>query len=324
MILRGTLVAALLALPWAGSAQVPAKVARVAVVHQGTPASTKTFSEAFVGALGALGYAQGTNLDLTFRYASGNTALVPALLREAIAERPHVIVTVGAAAALHAKSATTSIPVVVATGSDLVEAGVVPSLARPGGNITGLSDMVDQATAKRVQLARDLLPKANRIGLLIDPTFPASRRMEQRAREVAAAYRFELIPLYTKNRDELDEVLRVLGRERIDALVVGGSALHTTFLKVIIDAATASRVPVIHYWPGSGEAGALASHGPDVVSNFKRAASYVDKILKGAKPADLPIEQPTTFELVINLKAAKALGIAVPSPILLRADRIIE
>lgn len=323
-MLRRVLVAAMIMLPCAASAEAPAKVARVAVVYPGSPASTKAFSEAFIGALGGLGYLQGSNLELKFRYASGNTALVPALLRESVAERPHVIVTVGAAAALHAKSATAAIPVVVATGSDLVEAGVVPSLARPGGNITGLSDLVDQAAAKRVQLARELLPRASRIGLLIDPAFPASARIEQRAREVAAAYRFELVALYAQTRDELNDVLGALSRERIDALVVGGSAMHATFAKVIIEAGSASRVPVIHYWPGTGEAGALASHGPDVIGNFKRAASYVDKILKGAKPAELPIEQPTTFELVINLKAAKALGIAVPSALLVRADRVIQ
>jgi putative tryptophan/tyrosine transport system substrate-binding protein len=317
-------IGAALAVPWPAMAQPPGKTARVTVVIPSSVTSSKQFYDAFVSALGALGHVQGGNLDLKARFADGNTAMVPELLRAAVAERPDVIVTVGAAAALHAKAATSTIPVVVATGSDLVDAGVVASLARPGGNITGLSDQVDQATAKRVELVREMLPKALRVALLIDPTFPAAKRTEQRAREVATAYKFQLVPLYATSREELAEVLRTLGGERIDALVIGGSALHTTFAKLIIDAATADRVPVMHYWPGTAEAGALASHGPNVLDNYRRAASYVDKILKGAKPADLPIEQPTTFELVINMKTAKTLGITIPQSLLLRASRVIE
>ena len=317
-------IAAWLAMPWPTVAQPTAKVARIGVVLPGSVIAAQPFYDAFVRGLRALGYVEGSNLILKVRYAEGDTARIPALLQDTVTERPDVIVTVGAAAAVHAKAATNTIPIVVATASDLVEAGVVRSLARPGGNITGLSDLVDEATAKRVELTREMLPKASRIALLIDPTFPAAKRMEQRAREVAIAHQIQLVPLYASNRDELTELLRALGKERVDALVVGGGALHTSLAKVIIDGGSASAVPVIHYWPGTAETGALASYGPNTFDNFRRAASYVDKILKGAKPADLPIEQPTTFELVINMKTAKARGVTIPKSVLLQATRVIE
>jgi putative tryptophan/tyrosine transport system substrate-binding protein len=317
-------IGASLAMPWSALAQPAGKVARIATVLPGDRASAKPFYDAFVRGLATLGYVQGRNVELTVRYADGNTAMVPSLLREAVAEGPDVIVTAGAAAAVQGKAATSTIPIVVATASDLVEAGAVRSLARPAGNITGLSDLTDEATAKRVQLTREMLPAASRIALLIDPAFPAAKRMEQRAQEVANAQRFELLPLYAVNREELAVVLRGLGEQRIDALVIGGSALHATFAKMIIDAGIAARVPVVHYWTGTAEAGALASHGANALENFKRAASYVDRILKGAKPGDLPIEQPTTFEFAINMKTAKALGLKIPPSIVLRADRVIE
>ena len=323
-LLLAAAVGASLAIPWFAIAQPAGKLARIGVVLPGSAPVAQPFYDTFVRGLRALGYVEGSNLVLKVRYAEGDTARIPALLQDTVAERPDVIVTVGAAAALHAKAATNTIPVVVATASDLIEAGVVRSLARPGGNITGLSDLVDEVTAKRVELTREMLPKASRIALLIDPTFPAAKRMERRAREVASARQFQLVPLYALNQQELSEVLRGLKKARVDALVIGGSALHATFAKVIVDAANASGVPVIHYWPGTAEAGALASHGPNAFDNFRRAATYVDRILKGAKPADLPIEQPTTFELVINMKTAKALALKIPKSILLRADRVIE
>ena len=317
-------IGASLATPWSAVAQPAAKVARIGVVLPGSVTAAQPFYDAFVRGLGALGYVEGSNLILKVRYAQGDTARIRALLHDTVAELPDVIVTVGAAAAQHAKAATTTIPVVIATASDLVEAGVVRSLARPGGNITGLSDLVDEATAKRIELTREMLPKASRIALLVDPSFPAAKQMEHRAREVAKTRQFQLIPLYALNQHELAQVLRTLKKARVDALVMGGSALHAAFPKEIIDAASASGVPVIHYWPGTAEAGALASHGPHALDNFRRAASYVDKILRGAKPADLPIEQPTKFELVINMKTAKALELKIPQSILLRADRVIE
>ncbi|MGH8519806.1 MAG: ABC transporter substrate-binding protein, partial [Panacagrimonas sp.] len=214
--------------------------------------------------------------------------------------------------------------IVIATSSDLADAGLIKSLGRPGGNLTGIADNSEVTAAKRFELLRELLPRASRVGLLNNPDFPATPKIERLVQAAVQRAGVTVHILHARDRAALDAVLDGIRPKEIDALLLGGDGLFVAHSRALIERATALRIPVVHFWPTTAGQGALLVHAPDVLENFKRSASYVDRILKGAHPGDLPIYQPTRYELVVNLKAARALGILVPQGFLLRVDRVIE
>ncbi|MBI2752968.1 MAG: ABC transporter substrate-binding protein [Betaproteobacteria bacterium] len=297
---------------------------RVVIVSGGTEESFREFRDSFVQGMRQLGHAEGRTFRLEVLYANREPTRTPALIQQAVATRTDVLVVAGLTAASRARDATKTVPVVVATSSDLVDAGIVESMAHPGSNITGLTDLADEATVKRLEFLKEMLPKASHVALLNNPDFPATPKIENRVGAAARTLGISVTRLYARDRASLSLALDSLEKLRPDALLLGGDALFTNNARQLIDRATVLRVPVVHYWPGTAEMGALFSHQADIHGNYKRTAFYVDRILKGAKPGDLPIEQPTRYELVINRKAAAAFGIALPQVTLLRADRVIE
>jgi putative tryptophan/tyrosine transport system substrate-binding protein len=297
---------------------------RVVMISTGDEAFFQPYRERFLRGMRELGHADGKTFRLEPRYADGEPVRSATLIREAVASRPDVLVVTGLTNARRAREATKTIPVVVATGSDLVDAGIVASFARPGGNITGITDLADEVAVKRLELLKELIPRLSRVALLNNPDFPATAKVERRLRETAGTLGVAVVPLYARDRASLLVAVDSLQKQRAEALLIGADALFNANAPQIIARATALSVPVAHYWPGTAEMGALLSHGADFFQNFERAAYYVARILKGTRPSDLPIEQPTRYELVLNRKVATAFGITVPPAVLLRADRVIE
>jgi len=210
------------------------------------------------------------------------------------------------------------------TSSDLVDGGVVKSFAHPGGNVTGINDLADKAAVKRLELLKEAIPSASRVALLVDPVFPATPKIERAVDAAARTLGIEIVRVEASDPTTLSGALDSLKASHPDALLLAGSSLVVVRAKELIERTTALRIPVVHYWPGTAEMGALISHQADIFYNVQRAAYYVDRILKGTKPADLPVEQPTRYELVLNLKTAKALDLKIPQSVVLRADRVIE
>ena len=305
-------------------ANVLAQAPRVVLVAGASKESGKPFMERLRRGMAENGQKEGITFQLEVLYADRDTTRVPRLIHEAVESRPAVIVVGGLLAAQQARDATRTIPIVVATSSDLVDAGVVKSYSRPGGNITGLNDLADELAVKRIELLHEALPKASRVALLLNPQFPATTKIERRIRGAADALSVSVTRLDAADAPSLLRALDSLEKSPPDALLAGGDSLQVQMAPEIIQRMSSMRVPVIHFWPGTAEAGALISHQADVLHNYQRAAYYVNRILKGAKPGDLPIEQPTRYELVVNKKTASALNLAIPRSILLRADRVIE
>jgi putative ABC transport system substrate-binding protein len=271
-----------------------------------------------------LGYVEGQGVALEYRHSGGRDELLPRLAAELVNLNVNVILTYGTKATRAAKQATTTIPIVMLTVLDPVGAGLVPSLARPGGNITGSSEVSEELSAKRLELLKQAVPNAKRVGVLMDPTH-ATNVLDLKSTQMAArTLGVTLHSLEVRASGELDRALDGMIRQHPDALIVLSGDLLFTHRRFILEFAGRNRVPVIYGWREGAEAGALLSYGVDIGDNYRRAAIFVDKILKGAKPADLPIEQPTKFELVVNLKTARALGLTLPPSLLLRADHVIE
>ena len=317
-------VASLLsAAAFSAEAQTVAQRPRVVMLLGGNEEGTRPFKESFLDGMRQAGQIDGRTVEIDVRYSEGDPARMRALIRESVAKSPAVLVVAGLAAARDARDATTVVPVVVATSSDLADAGIVKNLARPGGNITGVSDLADEAAIKRLELLRAALPNAARVALLVNPEFPATPKIVARVQSAAPSLRFNITWLYAKDRASIAQALDSLEKSPPDALFAT-EAMAVQHAEELIKRATALRVPVVHFWPGTAEQGALLSYHPDVRDNFRRAAGYVDKILKGAKPADLPIFQPTRYELVVNAKVARTLGLTLPQTFLVRADRVIQ
>lgn len=287
------------------------------------PAETQPRIQAFMAGMHEAGQADGRTFRLEIVYAHGDLDRSAALIREAVATTPAVLVVTGLLSAKRAHDATKTIPIVVATSSDLADAGVVKTLARPGGNVTGVSDNADETAVKRLELLREALPKATRVGLINNPDFPATAKIERTVQTAAKRAGISLTILHARDRAALT-ILEGLGPRSVDAILVGGDALFVVHARALIERATALNIPVVHYWPTTADDGAMVVYAADVHENFRRSASYVDRILKGANPGDLPIYQPTRYELVVNLKAARALGVAIPRGFVVRADRVIE
>lgn len=314
--------AALVALP--ARSQQRAKLRRLAVVTFRDRESFRPLVDSLLAGLREYGYVEGKSIELDVRYGSGVQEEMPKLLRDALAAKPDVVVVGGVVNARLAKQATTTVPIVVYVMSDPVEAGIVVSFGRPGGNLTGLADLADETTLKRLEFAAAAVPKARTLLLFLDPAFPATKRVEGRLKGAAAALKLPIVPVFVSDRAAVEKALGALDTSRGEVLVAGPTSLLVQNAKLLIDGALARGVPVVHFWTGTAEQGALLSHGVDVHQNLRRSGFYVDRILKGARAGDLPIEQPSKYELTLNLKTAKSLGITVPQAFLARVDRVIE
>jgi putative ABC transport system substrate-binding protein len=306
------------------SAQQQAKVPRIGLVDAGSPANTGHRAQAFVEGLRELGYVDGKNVAIEYRWAEGNLERLSGFVAELIHSKVDVIVS-SATPAIHiAKKQTVNIAIVMAGVTDPVANGFVVSLARPRGNITGLTHMSPDLTGKRLELLKEVVPRLLRVGVLWNPNQPGQSAAYREMQVAADALKVTLISMAARNRDEIEAVLVGLGKERPQALFELPDPLIFFNRKLIAAFAAKQRLPAMYSFREYVDAGGLMSYGTNFPALFHRAATYVDKILKGAKPADLPVEQPTKFELVINLKTAEQIGLTIPPSVLARADRVIK
>jgi ABC-type uncharacterized transport system substrate-binding protein len=283
-----------------------------------------TYIEALRGGLRELGYVEGQNLLLEIRSAEGRPDRLPRLAAEILGTRPDVLVTAGSEAILTLKRATDVVPIVMATVMDPVALGITPSLAKPGGNLTGLAILSLELTSKRLQLLKEAFPRLSRVAVLWNPDNPGNALVLKEVEIAAQALGLRWQGFAVQRPDKLVEAFEaVVGAQCNGILAIEDSVLFS-HLSRIVESAARSRLPAMYAFRQFADAGGLMSYGPNTPDSFRRAAVYVHKILKGAKPADLPIEQPTKFELVINLKTAKALGLTIPQSLLVRADEIIQ
>ncbi len=316
----------LLAAPLAASAQQAAKIVRIGYLG-GNLAANPHFPEAFRQGLRDLGYVEGRNLVIEYRYAEGKPERVPALAAELVALKVDVIVAAATRHALAAKQATTTIPIVFATAVDPVTSGLVTSLARPGGNVTGLSALIPELVGKCLEQLKQAVPGVSRVAVLWQPGgYPerTEKDMLKGADVAARALGVRLQFVEARGPADFDRAFSDMTRARADALTVLASSMFIGERRRIVDLAAKRRLPTVYTSREFVDAGGLMAYGANLADMYRRAATYVDKILKGTKPGDLPVEQPTKFELVINLKAAKALGLTIPPSVLGRADEIIQ
>jgi len=270
------------------------------------------------------GYSEGRDLIIEWRFARGDYNRVPEFVAELIQRKVEVIVVDTTLATQAVKRATSTVPVVMTSIADPVGSGLVPSLAHPGGNITGLSLMMPDLSAKQLQLLKQTVPQATRVAVLWNPETPYSPRVIESLKAAAPSLSVELKFVAAQTTEEIDPAFTAVNRAHVQALYVIEDPLFMTHRPTLLKLAAKAKLPVIYGERTFADAGALISYGPSYGDLFRRAAGYVDKILRGAKPGDLPIEQPTKFELVVNLKAARALGLTVPESILLQADEVIQ
>jgi putative ABC transport system substrate-binding protein len=319
----GKSIAALIAIPLATRAQTPGGMPRIGFLNNLNPSVASASTEAFLRGLRELGWVDGRNVAIEYRWADGDMTRHTALVSELVNLSVALIVTAGTPAVRAAQRATKTIPIVVAIMPDPVSLGFAASLARPGANITGLANLFEELTPKQLDLLRELLPRARRIALLSDPAM--GDRGIQSATE-AAAGQLGFVPRVFQVADAsaLDAIIRTAKSERADAILVLPSPFFNRYRARIANAATMQKLPTISESTEYVQDGGLMSYGPSFPAMYYRAALYVDRILRGEKPADLPIERPTKFELAINLKTATALGMAVPRALLLRADEVIR
>jgi len=319
------LVAGALAAPFASLAQQPAKTPRIGFLHPAPPGGVPGLRlEAFQDALRELGYVEGKNVQLEVRWGNGEFERLPALAAELVRSKVAVIVAATSPSVLAARKATSTIPIVMPVGSDPVADGLVASLARPGGNITGLSMMAPELGEKRLQLLRETFPEASRaVAVLWNPAYAGMRARFEEAKVSAPKLGLTTQSVEVRDTRELDVAFEAIVREHPEALVLSDPFTTSQRARIVAFAAE-HRLPAIYESSDFVDVGGLMSFGPNISNLYRGAAVYVDKILKGAKPGDLPIEQPTKFELVLNMKTAKALGISFPASVLSRADRLIE
>jgi putative ABC transport system substrate-binding protein len=321
------LTGGLLAAPLAAEAQQAAKIARIGYLA-GNLSLSPHMHEAFRQGLRDLGYVEGRNLVIEYRDAEGKPERLPALAAELVALKVDVIVTGGGTpTALAAKQATRTLPIVFAFAADPVTSGLVTSLARPGGNITGLSILTTELVGKCLELLKQAVPGVSRVAVLWSPGALGERTEKDMLKGADVAGRALGVRLQfveARGPADFDRAFADMTKARTGALTVLPSAMFVNERRRLVDLAAKNRLPAVYPWREFVDAGGLMSYGPNVADLFRRAATYVDKILKGAKPADLPVEQPTKFELVINLKTAKALGLTIPPSLLGRADEIIQ
>jgi putative tryptophan/tyrosine transport system substrate-binding protein len=323
-IFAATLCAMLFALCGSAQAQQPKRVPRIGFLSAVSRSTITARVEAFRQGLRELGYVEGKNIVIELRYAEGKIDRLPALAAELVHLKADVIVSGGPAPTRAAKQATATIPIVMGFDDDPVGSGFAASLAHPGGNITGLSTLSPEISAKQLELLREIVPKLSRVGVLGDVTRPGHPQALREINVAASAFGVQVQYLEVREPKDVNTAFRAASKERADAVLVLQNAVLLNQRKPIIDLAVKNRLPAIYSTPEFVEDGGLMTYGVSLNDLFRRAAIYVDKILKGAKPADLPVQQATKFELIINLKAAKQIGLTIPPNVLARADKVIR
>jgi putative tryptophan/tyrosine transport system substrate-binding protein len=310
--------------PLAVEAQQAAKVYRVGVLASSTESNFEPSVRIFRRALNAAGWVEGRNLTLDVRYPGEQYARLQELADELAKLKVDVLATLGTPATLAARRATTTIPIVMESLSDVVSAGLVPNLARPGGNLTGVSGFAPELSGKRLEMIREILPQADRIAVFANRANPVTVSILSATEVAAQQMRMKLHVIDVRQLAQLGTAFETVRRERADALVLVADPLLFSARPQIIQLAARHRMPTVYETRLFPDAGGLLSYGPLAQERFERMAVYVDRVLRGAQPGDLPIEQPTKFELVINLKTAKALGLTIPQTLLQRADEVIQ
>jgi putative tryptophan/tyrosine transport system substrate-binding protein len=313
-----------IAWPLGAGAQQPTRIAKIGHLESGWPSSSPNLVAAFRQGLRELGYIEGQNLFVERRYAEGREERLPQLARELVEYGVDVIFAIGPPQALAAATATNKIPIVFVGGGDPVAMGLVKSLAQPGGNLTGLTFVTVDLASKRMQLLKDAVPSAKRMAILWNPNNVVNKLELEKAATTAEALGLLSLPVEARVLDDIEGAFAAMTRQQADAALVLSSPLTFPNRPRIVEAALRARMPTLGALREYAEAGLLMSYGPSYADHCRRAATYVDQILKGAKPADLPVQLPTAFEFVVNLKTAKALGLDVPLQLQQLADTVIE
>jgi putative tryptophan/tyrosine transport system substrate-binding protein len=325
-IIRVVLCALLLPLSFSAEAQ-QAKLFRLGMLIPGSSAVvSRTNLEAFQEGLRGFGYIEGKNISFEYRFSEGKNELLPKLAKELIALNVDVIVAASATAARGAKQATTTIPIVMIYAGDPIENGLVASLARPGGNVTGTTSLSAELIGKRLELLKETAPKIKHVGVLLDGTGRGTARGLEDVQRTAEFLELKIrfLEVTPPNADLIEDAFQKVTKERLDGLVIGSGPRIALHRKRILELANKSRLPVIYPDLRWTDDGGLISYAANIADQFRRSAYFVDKILKGAKPADLPVQQPTKFELVVNLKTAKQIGVIIPDSVLFQADKVIK
>jgi putative tryptophan/tyrosine transport system substrate-binding protein len=305
-------------------AQQPTKVPRIGFLSTNSLSSVAARTESFRQGLRELGYVEGKNITIEWRDAEGKLDRLSERAVELVRLKVDVIVTAAPAPTRATKEATVTIPIVMAFDNDPVGNGFVASLARPGGNITGLSTYYPETTGKQLELLKEIVPNLSRVAVLGTSTVPGNEQTLKETELAARAFGVKLQYLEIQNPQDIENVFRAASKGRAGAVLVLSSPVATSQRAQIAEIAAKSRLPAIYPQSDHIDAGGLMFYGPSIADLYRRAATYVDKILKGAKPAELPVEQPMKFELIINLKAAKQIGLTIPPNVLVRADRVIK
>jgi ABC-type uncharacterized transport system substrate-binding protein len=315
---------ALLASPLVATAQPAGKTYRIGFLGNSTAALEANLVGPFREGLRDLGYVEGRNVQIEYRWADGKYERFPELVAELVALKVDVIVTAGTPAALAVMRATVTIPLVMVAVGDPVGSGLVTSLARPGGSMTGLTSIAPDLEGKRLELLREAVPKLSRVSVIWNPANPFHVTAERQARSAAQTLHMTVHSVGVRSAQELDPAFEAIVRERLGAFIVLADRIFLHNRSRLVDFAARHRLPAVYAYRELVEAGGLMSFGPNYADMHRRAATFVDKILKGARPADLPVEQPTKFELLINLKTAKALGLPISPSLLARADEVMR
>ena len=321
---RREFIASLIALAGSKSTAWAQQPPLIGVLEASSAVSIKVNHDAFRDGLRQLGYVEGRNIRLEYRFADGVLDRLPVLAGELVRLNPNVIVSAPLPANIAMLQATSKIPIVMATGADPVGFGLVQSLSRPGGNITGLTNFAEALASKQLDVMRELLPSATRLGVLVNVTNPLHVPQWQETQSAAIDASLTVVRFDYHAVEDFERAFSSFAEQKVEAILVPPDATFNASRIRIIDLAAKAQLPAIYFNRVFAEAGGLVSYGPNISENYRRAAVYVDKILKGANPADLPIERPTKFELIINLKTAKELGLSVSPALLARADEVIE
>jgi putative ABC transport system substrate-binding protein len=319
-----TLCAILFALCVSAEAQQPKEVYRIGFLSSASASSVSDRAEAFRRGLRELGYVEGKNIVVEWRFAEGQLDRVTELAAELVHLKVDVIVSAGPEPTRSAKEATATIPIVMAFDNDPVRSGFVASLGRPGGNITGLSTLHPEISTKRLELLKETVPRLSRVAVFGDSTFPGNAEALKETELAATGFKVQLQYLDVRSHKNIEALFRAASKGHSDAILVLSSSLVFSQRRDVAQFAVKSRLPAIYYAAEFAQDGGLMTYGVSITDLFRRAATYVDRILKGARPADLPVEQPKKFELIINLKAAKQIGLTIPPSVLARADKVIK
>jgi putative ABC transport system substrate-binding protein len=323
-ILGLLLISAVLGGVGIAEAQRSGKIPRIGFLGNSTAALEENLVGPFREGLRDLGYVEGKNIVVEYRWAEGNYDRFPALISELVAQKVDIIVTAGTPASLAVKKAAPSIPLVMIAVGDPIGTGLIASLAQPGGNITGLSSMAVDLEGKRLELLREVIPKLSHVAVFWNPASPFQVNSEKEVQAAARAFKMKVLSLGVQAPEQFDNAFATIRRERPRALLVLADRLFLHNRARIMEFATKQRLPGVYAYVELVEAGGLMYYGPSYADMHRRAATFVDKILKGRKPSDLPVEQPMKFDFVINLKAAKQIGVTVPPNVLVRAGRVIR